>query len=73
MLICFLARLDENIDALMMCGVLYLYGVATTAAVELLSDSCVEVPHIVECVEEGGHVQNLTEHKQGLWFSQIQP
>lgn len=38
---------------------MYLH-VSVHAAVELLSDPCVQVPHIVECVEEGGHVQDLT-------------
>lgn len=47
-------------------GVRYLNGVSTTAAVEPLSDPFVQVPHIVQRVEEGGHVQNLTEQEQGL-------
>lgn len=42
----------------------YLYRVSNEAAVQLLSDSFVQVPHVVECVEEGGHVENLTEQKQ---------
>lgn len=43
---------------------LYLYRISIHAAVELLPDSCVEVPHVVECVEEGGHVQNLKQQNQ---------
>lgn len=39
----------------------YLYRVSIHAAVVLLLDSFVEVPNVVEGVEEGGHVENLKQ------------
>lgn len=46
-----------------------MYRVSGHAAVELLSDFGVEVPHVVERVEEGGHVEDLTEQKQEVFSS----
>lgn len=37
----------------------YPQGASTAAAVELLPDANIEVPHVEEREEEGGHVEDL--------------